>query len=710
MKKLFFPRIGGFPFSNLLAVLINLAFAYIIYMITRVAFVLENWDLFGAGWGALTTSDLLAGSLRFDTAAIFYTHALWIVLMLLPVHLKERPWWHTLCKYIYVTVNTLAIFLNLSDAVYSRFTGRRTTATFFSEFSNEGNLGGILFTEILNHWYLLLLFLFLVAIMVLFYVKPASTHSSIQAFKQLCIKYYLINTLSLLLFIPLAIGGIRGGFTTAVRPITISNANQYVNSPTEAAIVLNTPFSLIRTIGKKPFTTPHYMTEAEMDALYSPLHSNNQAITRFNKKNVVVLIVESFGREYSGYFNNSRTHALTHSRTQYVSYTPFFDSLASHSLTFRYSFANGRKSIDGMPSILSSIPMFVEPFFTTPASLNDISGIAGLLADEGYSSAFFHGAENGSMGFQAFARTTGFQRYYGRDEYDADARFGGDNDFDGTWAIWDEPFLQYYALTMSDMKEPFVTAVFTASSHHPYQIPEHYRSRFPEGTLPIHKCIRYTDNALRRFFETASKQPWYNNTLFVITADHTNTTEKDEYRTSLGLFSVPIAIYDPSGELPRGMQPIVAQQIDIMPTLLSILGYEKPYIAFGKNLLDTTYSNNPVRPQGTALSTAEVNQNSEEAIKQSGNRGWAVNYCNGIYQYVEGNYLLQFDGQQSTALYNYVDDPLQKNNLLETQTIKQSDIQTIADCMTLRLKAIIQSYMIRMTTNHLIIRDGDLEK
>ena len=114
-------------------------------------------------------------------------------------------------------------------------------------------------------------------------------------------------------------------------------------------------------------------------------------------------------------------------------------------------------------------------------------------------------------------------------------------------------------------------------------------------------------------------------------------------------------------------------------------------------------SNLPDR-KGTALSTAEVNQNSEEAIKQSGNRGWAVNYCNGIYQYVEGNYLLQFDGQQSTALYNYVDDPLQKNNLLETQTIKQSDIQTIADCMTLRLKAIIQSYMIRMTTNHLIIR------
>ena len=95
-----------------------------------------------------------------------------------------------------------------------------------------------------------------------------------------------------------------------------------------------------------------------------------------------------------------------------------------------------------MPSILSSIPMFVEPFFLTPASMNHVSGIARLLADEGYETAFFHGAQRGSMGFQAFANATGFKDYYGREDFDADSRFGNDDDFDGTWAIWDEPFLR----------------------------------------------------------------------------------------------------------------------------------------------------------------------------------------------------------------------------------------------------------------------------
>ena len=112
---------------------------------------------------------------------------------------------------------------------------------------------------------------------------------------------------------------------------------------------------------------------------------------------------------------------------------PFLSELAQKGMTFEYSYSSGRKSIDGMPSVLSSIPSFVEPFFLTPASMNDLSGIAGELSrNKGYTSAFFHGAENGSMGFQAFAKATGFQEYYGRTEYNQDPRYHGDDDFDGT--------------------------------------------------------------------------------------------------------------------------------------------------------------------------------------------------------------------------------------------------------------------------------------
>ena len=643
------------PLSNFVAVLANLAIAYVVYMITRWAYVMENWSLFSPTWDELSTFEVLAGSLRFDSSAIFYTNALWIILMLLPLHVKERPWWHTMCKVLFLVVNTVGLSANLADAVYSQYTGRRTTWSFFSEFANEGNLGSIFFVEVLRHWYLVLLGVALLAAMYFLYVKP-------QARPQRPLwRYYAVQTVALAVMVGLGIGAMRGGFTTAVRPITISNANQYVNTPTEAAIVLNTPFSMIRTAGKTTFADPGYMSAAEMDSVYTPVHAGS-AEGPLRGHNVVVLIVESFGREYIGHYNRSLDEGT------YRGFTPFVDSLLEHSLTWEHTFANGRKSIDGMPSILSSIPMFVEPFFLTPSSLNDVGGLAASLGAEGYSTAFFHGAANGSMGFQAFARTTGFQNYYGRTEYDADPRFGAEADFDGTWAIWDEPFLQYYALTMSDMQEPFMTAVFTASSHHPFNIPAEYLDIFPEEQpLPMYKCIRYTDNALRRFFATASHQPWYRNTVFILTSDHTNMTAHDEYRTSLGLFSAPILIFDPSGILPRGMRQGVAQQIDIMPTLLSALGHPGPYVAFGKDLL--------AEPAADA---------------------WAVNYSNGIYQYVLGNYVLLFDGTRPTALYNYAADPLQKDNLVGTMP----DLEAR---MTLCLKAIIQSYMQRMTANQLVV-------
>ncbi|MBR2958751.1 MAG: sulfatase-like hydrolase/transferase [Bacteroidales bacterium] len=649
-------KLRNTPFSNIVAVVANLAIVYAVYMITRWAYIMENWNIFAPTWDALSSAEVLCGSLRFDSSAIFYTNALWIVLMLLPLHVKERPWWHTMCKVLFLVVNTVGLSANLADAVYSQYTGRRTTWTFFSEFSNEGNLGSIFFVELGRHWYFLVLGVVLLLTMHFLYVKPRYSP------QRPLWRYYVVQAAALIIMAVLSVGAMRGGFTKAVRPITISNANQYVNTPTESAIVLNTPFSMIRTAGKTPFADPQYMDDAELDSIYTPLHAAADSVGPLHGRNVVVLIVESFGREYIGFYNRTLDGG------NYRGFTPFADSLLAHSLTWEHTFANGRKSIDGMPSILSSIPMFVEPFFLTTSSLNDVGGLAASLGAEGYSTAFFHGADNGSMGFQAFARTTGFQRYYGRTEYDADTRFGAEADFDGTWAIWDEPFLQFYALTMTDMPEPFMTAVFTASSHHPFNIPDQYRDIYPEEQpLPMYKCIRYTDNALRRFFQTASRQPWYENTLFVLTSDHTNMSAHDEYRTSLGVFSAPILIFDPSGTLPRGIQPGVAQQIDIMPTLLSLLGIRAPYIAFGKDLLG--------RPADD----------------------WAVNYAGGIYQYILGDYVLLFDGSRPTALYNYAADPLQQSNLLGTMPDLEAQ-------MTRSLEAVIQSYMQRMTSNRLVAR------
>lgn len=632
-------------YSSVIATACNLLLVFLVYQTARYEYYLTNADYFNY------TSEIFLGGLLFDTSAIVYTNALYIVLMLFPWHKKESKGFHLFCKWLYIIVNGIALAINLADSVYFRYTMRRTTTTVFSEFSNEGNLGTIIGTEVLNHWYLVILFAAVMLLLWKLYATPKAIGNTRY--------YYIANITALILAVPLCIAGMRGGFTTAVRPITVSNANQYAQRPTDAALVLNTPFSLIRTIGKSVFVVPNYFSDVkELESIYTPIHpgindSQSSTLNSQIRKNVVILIVESFGREYIGALNKDLEGG------RYKGYTPCVDSLVSKSTTFRYSFCNGRKSIDGMPGILSSIPMFVEPFFLTPASMNDYTSLAGILAAEGYETAFFHGAQNGSMGFQAFANKTGFRHYYGRTEYEASR---GTDDFDGTWAIWDEPFLQYYADEMTKMEEPFMTAVFTASSHHPFAIPEKYKNDFPEGPLPIHKCIRYTDMAIGKFFATASRQPWFSNTIFVLTSDHTNQSDHAEYQSDLGGFCSPIIIYDPTAA--PAIHDKIAQQIDILPTVLGMLGYSKTYFGFGIDVLNTAAEDT-----------------------------WAVSYLNGIYQYVKNGYVLQFDGQDTKAVYS-LDDRLMKNNLKgKTESGQQ---------MERELKAVIQQYMERMTQNRLM--------
>ena len=644
--------------SNIGAALLNMLVAYLVFMLSRVVFFAENWSTFAPYMSWPLFKSMMHGALVFDTSALLYINALYLVLMLLPFHIKERPGFHKGLKWLFVITNAVGLAMNLMDSVYFQYTGRRSTVSVFSEFSAEGNITSIILTEFVNHWYLVLAFVAMVFILWRCYTKP---RLEVYRFGS---HYYLSQLIALLVMIPLAIVGIRGSVTAGTRPMTISNANQFVNRPVEASVVLNTPFSMIRSVGKKAFVTPDYMTTEQMEATYSPVH-NHPVVDTYSHpgKNVVILIVESMGKEYIGSLNPDLDGG------RYKGYMPFIDSLLTQSVTFKYSFANGRISMDAMPSILSGLPMMVEPFFLTPASLNDVDGISSILGREGYSSAFFHGGHNISMGFSAYAHSIGYERYYGLDEYCKSPKYGGMDDFDGKWAIWDEPFLQFTLDNIDTMKQPFLATVFTASSHHPYNVPDRYRDSLKnEGGQPIHKCVRYTDLALRRFFERASREPWYPNTIFVLVADHTHQNSHDVYKTDLGLYSIPIIFFTPDGTLaPALRDDVIVQQTDITPTLLHLLGYDKPYIAFGADVLAAD-------PAGT----------------------WAFNYNAGIYQLVKGDLLLQFDGTRTTAVYRFKTDKLLKKNLVG-QLPEQPAMEQF-------LKALIQQYMSRMNENRLICK------
>ena len=554
--------------------LLNFLWAYLIMGLCRAIFVAENWGLLAPQLTAEPWGRLFTGALLFDTSALLYLMAPYALAALLPLpaEWKSRKGYGLTLRLLFMLAMVLIVVSNLGDALYFPFTGRRTTGTVMSEFAHENNLLGIVTAEMLRHWYIV------IAGLVMLWASWRC-YRRVSPFpweRRSRWRSTATALLALVCYVPLSVAGMRGGFTTAVRPVTISNAFQYAASPQTAAVVLNTPFSLIRTWNKAVFRDPGYYSAEELDRIYSPVHSASGE--EMLRRNVVVLICESLGQEYFGCYND------------YEGQTPFLDSLCRESLTFRENYANGRKSIDGMPSVLSSIPMMGEPFLLTPSAMNRVGGLARELGSAGYETCFFHGAQNGSMGFEAFARNSGFQHYWGRTEFDGDERFGGEREFDGMWAIWDEPFLQFMERMLTEQtKEPFMAAVFTASSHHPYRIPEQYEKQFPDNPEnPMHRCVRYLDLSLRRFFEVARKEAWFGRTLFVITGDHTNASSRPEYQTEWGVFRVPVIFYDPTGEIFRPEQregPV--QQIDIMPTVLSGLKYNKPYIAFGQDVLST---------------------------------------------------------------------------------------------------------------------------
>ena len=651
---------------------------YVAYTLCRIIFLFVNWDAYSETMTFAHALHLMRAGLIFDTTAILYTNLLVMLMLLFPLPWKERKGYYRVVRWVYTIINSLCVYTNLIDCVYFQYTGKRTTISVLNEFSHEGagNMTKIMGEQFLANWYLVLIAaVFTWAFWRVFKASKTalSDNPSVKPVKPW--KQALVNLLLILLMAPLCVFGMRGGVTRATRPITISNANQYVNEPAETGIVLNTPFSIIRTFNKKPFVIPHYMTDDEAAALYSPVHEPLASDEPFRPMNVVVFILESFSKQHFGFYNDP---ALVNTvprgfPTRSESFTPFLDSLCTHgALTYQYSYANGRKSIEGMPSVLSSLPNYVEPLFLTPASLNDMSGLARELSEQkGYTSAFFHGAENGSMGFQAFANATGFQRYYGRTEYNQDPNYNGDKDFDGTWAIWDEEFLQYYCDEMTRMKEPFMTAVFTASSHTPFNLPERYKGKFPKGRHQIQECVAYSDNAMRQFFRKASQQPWFKNTVFVITADHVSGQVDPFYRTTLGHYCVPIIFYVPSDSTLQGYDcERTVEQTDIMPTVLSYLRYDQSYVAFGEDILHTPAD------QTFALH-------------------WVPEFEG--YEYVRGNYTIQFDGTNVTHAYQHRTDPLLQHDVLRTMPADTLQL------MERHAKSIIQQYMQRMNNNQLII-------
>jgi phosphoglycerol transferase MdoB-like AlkP superfamily enzyme len=621
-----------------------LALALLLLWLSRILFYLFNLHYFSHPAAGEVLRILVFG-LRFDLATLFMLNAPFILMMTLPLAVRKIRVWRFSAKLLYLLANGIGLLANVADIVYFRFTYKRMTADIFSYAANDISLGTLLPQFVNDFWGYFLLFGLFVSVLVVAVVRIKILPIKRKIYPWL---WHTLQIFGFLLAIAITIIGIRGGLQ--LKPINIITAGK-VSEARNAAMVLNTPFTIIKTFNQQNLPRTEYFDEITLDEIYSPVirPAATKALTKNGSPlNVVIIIMESLSAEHVGAFNKNQN--------KYAGFTPFLDSLMQHAVALR-GFANGKQSIEGIPAILASIPSLMDkPYINSSYAANKFNSLAELLGAKGYQTAFYHGGTNGTMDFDGFTQMAGFEKYYGRTEYN------NETDYDGQWGIFDEPFFRFFAHGLSAMKPPFFATLFSLSAHHPYTIPEKYKGHFPEGNLEIQKTIAYADFALRKFFDNASRMPWFGKTLFVITADHTSEAWLPEYKTKTGIYQIPIVFYAPGLRLPTP-DVSVTDQIDIMPSVLGLLGYNKPFVAFGQNIFNSS-------------------------------EGMAVNYINGVYQLITDSWVLEFDGINSLSLYNYKNDPLLRQNLLLANRREAQRMEQL-------LKAIIQQYNNRMIDNHL---------
>ena len=593
---------------------------------------------------------LLRGSFIFDSMSIVYLNCLFILLSLLPFRFRGTTVYQNVLFWLYTVTNSLGIIVfNLCDTVYFYFAQKRFTSEELHFVKEDTNNLPIICQALKDNFWLVFVGAALIFLMVYAYRKVKYRPTEI---KNPWI-YYPVNTVLMVVLLLVSFAGSRGSFHIAIRPYTLSNAAYYTTTPQKANLILSNPFCLLRTLRLKELDSPHYYDQAELESIYTPYHYPDTSSINLGKRNILIFVMESFSKEHSKFY-------CPELYKNEDGYTPFLDSLMQHSYVFINAFSNGMKSIEALPSILTSIPSYKKSFILLPQSLGKINGLPSLLSNEGYSTSFFCGAERSSMGFEAFCKMAGVNNFYSRENYEKERKVN-EYTMESIWGVYDMPFYLYMADKLDDMPKPFFASVFNLTSHHPFRLPPDYQNKVPKGHTKVQPCVAYTDMALREFFNKAKTTSWYDSTIFVFVADHVSPEiYAPQTRVAKGHTRIFCFIYTPDHALQGGKDigikdTNVTQQMDLMPTLLGLTGYNKPYFAFGRDVF-----------------------NEKDRLHI------ATNYLDQVYQCITDSVTVYFNDNTSILAYS-ANDTMQKNNILDQHTPAEQHAERY-------FKAISQTY------------------
>jgi phosphoglycerol transferase MdoB-like AlkP superfamily enzyme len=295
------------------------------------------------------------------------------------------------------------------------------------------------------------------------------------------------------------------------------------------------------------------------------LHHLKATSHRKKPLNLVIILEESLGAEFVSNLGGAPV-------------TPNLERLSKEGLWFNQLYATGTRSVVGIEAVVCGYP-------PTPArsvvklgkSQKNFFTLAELLSKKGYETRFIYGGDSNFDNMKGFFLGNGFQKVIDEKDFDHPQ-------FKGAWGVSDQDlFDKAHDYFMSRNGKPFFSFVFSSSNHPPYEFPDNTIELYEQPKATVHNAVKYADYALNEFFEKAKKSPYWANTLFLVVADH-NAHVGGESLVPVPRFKIPALIIGPS--VKPSVYNEIASQIDLPPTLLSIMGISCDTPMIGRDLTD----------------------------------------------------------------------------------------------------------------------------
>ena len=567
---------AGYSFAYLLAIH---AIALVVLFLFRLMLFVSLDYMFAPHITLATKAVAFVKGVWFDNVIACYIMILPLVVMWVALYFKRFPRWAYKFVAIFTSVLfTLVFVISAANVPYFQYFFTNINSSIFNWFGYAGTTGGMILGE---SSYVLPIICALLAIVFVWWVNfRLSRFFAHRAMKleplKCAVAPLVIYSLVGVSLVALCAFGIRG--RTGYNPIKVSQA-YYCEDPFLNQLGINPTFNLLTSYmddmrkENRPISLlddqeaiknmQQYLNRNGIDSISPLARKVTYADSAMNKKNVVMVMMESMSAR------------LMQSHGQEKPLTPFLDSLYRQSRSYKNFYSSGIHTNHGITATLYSFPTVLNRNAMKGTKIPRYVGLPDVLAQNGYHNMFFMTHESQYDNMNAFFRTNGFHEIYAQEDYPA-------NEVVNSFGVPDA-FIFNYALNKINEKastsQPFFSVILTISNHPPYIIPDGFKSR---TSKPEEQIVEYADQSIASFMREARKQPWFDNTIFIFLGDHGKIVGTPECEMPQSYNHIPLMIYGKGIESQEITH--IASQVDVAPTLLSLLGLSHTQNNFGIDL------------------------------------------------------------------------------------------------------------------------------